>query len=221
LIILAKIKSIKLGDLAKLVTWLDGYSIMSPVDPLRLRRIAKKYPEDHDIALAWKEVESDVWEIARIPSTSSEITKLSKILGVLKQTLMFVGLIVFTIYIIGSGLGTLDFLGRYGTLVFAIIFVAAYVVGFGSYFYLDKRLDRLVRSCYAKHANEILKQRKHIKQINQRLIDKIAAEIRARRTDPEKYRFTLMQKDYSNIVVQKEQGDSTFVVIIKGNKRAD
>ena len=194
---------------------------MSPVDPLRLRKIASRYHDDQDIGTAWKEIESDVWDIARIPSTSPEITRLSKILGVLKQVLMFVGLIVFTIYIIGSGLGTLSFLGRYGALVFAIIFILAYLLGFGSYFYLDRKLTRLVTNCYKKHANEISKQRKHVKQVNQRLIDKIAAEIRARRADPEKYRFSLMQKDYSNIVVQKEQGDSIFVVNIKGSKKID
>jgi ABC-type multidrug transport system fused ATPase/permease subunit len=218
---LAKTKSINLNDLTKLATWLDGYSVMSPVDPLRLRKITSRYPDDQDIGTAWKEIESDVWDIARIPSTSPEITRLSKILGVLKQVLMFVGLIVFTIYIIGSGLGTLNFLGRYGALVFAIIFILAYLLGFGSYFYLDRKLTRLVTNCYKKHANEISKQRKHVKQVNQRLIDKIAAEIRARRRDPQKYRFSLMQKDYSNIVVQKEQGDSIFVVSIKGSKKTD
>ena len=218
---LAKTKSINLNDLTKLATWLDGYSVMSPVDPLRLRKIANRYRDDQDIGTAWKEIESDVWDIARIPSTSPEITRLSKILGVLKQVLMFVGLIVFTIYIIGSGLGTLNFLGRYGALVFAIIFILAYLLGFGSYFYLDRKLTRLVTNCYKKHANEISKQRKHVKQVNQRLIDKIAAEIRSRRADPEKYRFSLMQKDYSNIVVQKEQGDSVFVVSIKGSKKID
>jgi len=218
---MAKPKHVRLSDLTKLVTWLDGYSVMSPVDPLRLRRIAKRYRDDHDIATAWKEIEGDVWEIARIPSTSPEIARLSKILGILKQILMFVGLLVFTVYIIGSGLGILSFLGRYGALVFAIIFIAAYIAGFGSYFYLDRKLNRLVADCYAKHANEIAKQRRRIKQVNQRLIDKIAAEVRARRADPEKFRFTLMQKDYSNIVVQKEQADSTFVVSIKGSKKLD
>ena len=115
-------------------------------------------------------------------------------------------------------MGTLNFLGRFGALVFAIIFVVAYVVGFGSYFYLDRKLSRLVTNCYSKHANEIPKQRRHIKQVNQRLIDKIAAEIRARRVDPEKYRFTLMQKDYGNIVVQKEQDDSVYRRDSKGQQ---
>jgi hypothetical protein len=219
--LLAKTKSINLRDLSKLVTWLDGYSVMSPVDPLRLRKVANRYSGDQDIATAWKEIEGDVWDIARIPSTSPEITRLSKILGVLKQLLMFVGLIVFTIYIIGSGLGTLDFLGRYGALVFAIIFIMVYLLSFGSYFYLDRKLTRLVTSCYNKHASEISKQRKRVKQVNQRLIDKIAAETRARRIDPERFRFTLMQKDYGNIVVQKEQSDSMFVVTIKGSKKAE
>ena len=120
-----------------------------------------------------------------------------------------------------DGLGTLDFLGRYGALAFVLIFVVAYLLGFGSYFYLDRKLTVLVVSYYDKHASEISRQRRHIKQVNQRIIDKIAAEIRARRADPEKYRFTLMQKDYSNIVVRKEQSNTTFVVTIKGSKKAD
>lgn len=216
---MAKTKSVSISDLAKLVTGLDAYSVMSPIDPLRLRKIANKYSTDQDIESAWKEIESDVWDIARVPSTSPEITRLSKILGILKQFLMFIGLIVFTIYIIGTGLGTLDFLGRDGALVFAVIFVVAYLLGFGSYFYLDRKLTRMVTSWYNKHASEISKQRKHVKQVNQRLIDKIAAEIRAKKADPQKYKFTLMQKDYSNIAVQKEQSDSVFVVTIKGSKK--
>jgi hypothetical protein len=216
---LAKPKPVNLGDLTRLVTWLDGYSVMSPVDPVRLRRIATKYPDDQDIASAWKDIERDVWDIARVPSSSPEITRLSKILGVFKQVLLFLGLIVFTIYLIGSGVGALKFLGKYGALIFVVIFVLAYVLGFGYYFYLDRRLNRLVTSCYSKHAGEISKQRKHVKQVTQRLIDKIAAEIRAKRTDPEKYRFTLMQKDYSNIVLQKEQSDSVYIVTVKGSKK--
>lgn len=194
---------------------------MSPVDPMRIKRLAAKYSEDHDISTAWKEVETDVWEIARIPSSSGEITRLSKILSILKQVLLFSGLIVFTVYIIGSGLGTINFLGRYTAVFFAAVFISVYLIGFGAYFYLDRRLTALVNSCYEKHAGEISKQRKHIKQVNQRLIDKLAAEIRARRIDPEKYRFSLRQKDYSNIVVQKEQANYGYLVTVKGSKRAE
>lgn len=214
-------KSVKLGDLMKLLSWLDAYSAMSPVDPTRLKRLAGKYIEDHDIATAWKEVEIDLWDIARLPSSSNEITRLSKVLGVMKQVLLFAGLIVFTAYIIGSGLGTLNFLGRYTAVFFAIVFIVVYLVGFGTYFYLDRRLTKLVFACYDKHSGEISKQRKHIKQVNQRLIDKLAAEIRARHEDPAKYRFSLLQKDYSNIVVQKEQGNSEYIVTIKGSKRTE
>ncbi len=205
----------------KLLTWLDAYSAMSPVDPLRIKRMAGKYSEDHDISAAWKEIEADIWDIARVPSSSTQITRLSRILGVLKQFLLFAGLVVFTAYIIGSGLGTLNFLGRYTIVFFAIVFIAVYLIGFGAYFYLDRRLTALVNGYYNKHSNEISKQRKHIKQVNQRLIDKLAAEIRANRVDPEKYRFLLLQKDYSNIVVQKEQANYGYVVTIKGSKRTE
>ncbi len=214
-------KSVKLGDLMNLLTWLDAYSAMSPVDPMRIKRTAEKYSEDHDISTAWKEIETDVWDIARIPSSSTQITKLSRILGILKQVLLFAGLIVFTVYIIGSGLGVLNFLGRYTAVFFAIVFIAIYLVGFGTYFQLDRRLTKLVNDYYNKHASEISKQRKHIKQVNQRLIDKLAAEIRANWADPEKYRFSLFQKDYSNIVVQKEKANYGYVVTIKGSKRPE
>ena len=216
-----KTKSVSLGDLTKLVTWLDAYSAMSPIDPLRLRRIANRYEKDHDIAGAWKEVEKDVWDIAKVPSSSPEIKRLSRIVGILKQVLMFVGLIVFTVYIIGSGVGALNFLGQYGALVFALIFVLAYGVGFGLYFHLDRKLTALVTKCYNEHASQISKQRKHVKQVNQRLIDKLASEIRAKRADPSKHTFSLMQKDYSNIIVQRERGNSQFLVSIKGSKKSE
>ena len=108
----AKARHVNLADITRLVTGLDAYSAMSPVDPLRLRKIANKYESDKDINSSCKEVESDVWEIARIPSSSKEITRLSRIVGILKQVLMFIGLIVFTVYIIGSGLGLLGSLGH-------------------------------------------------------------------------------------------------------------
>lgn len=214
-------KSVKLGDIMKLLTWLDGYSAMAPVDPMRIKRMAEKYSEDHDLSTAWKDVERDVWDIAHVPSSSPDITRLSKILSILKQVLLFAGLIVFTAFIIGTGLGVLSFLGQYASVFFAILFVLVYLVGFGSYFYLDRRLTRRVDNWYDAHAGEISKQRKHIKQVNQRLIDKLAAEIRSKKVDPDKYRFVLMQKDYSNIVVHKDQGSAGYLVTIKGVKRKE
>ena len=214
-------KSVGITDLTRLVTWLDGYSVMSPVDPLQLRKIANRYPNDQDVSGAWKDVESDIWDIARIPSTSPEITRTSKIVGFLKQLLMFIGLIILAIYLVGSSLKAFSFLGKYEALTFAVIFFLAYLLGFGFYFYLDRRLTRMVAVWYNKHSSDISKQRKHVKQVNQRLIDKVAAEIRAKRADPEKYKFTLMQKDYNNIVVRKEKSNSTFVVTVKGTKRED
>jgi hypothetical protein len=194
---------------------------MSPVDPLRLLKIASKYPDDHDIASAWKDVEIDIWDIARIPSYSPQITRLSKILGFLKQLLMFIGLIILVVYIIGSYSRAFDFMGKYEALGFAVIFVLAYTIGFGSYYLLDRRLTRLVGLWYDKNSSKISRQRKHVKQINQRLIDKIAAEIRKNKVDPAKYWFTLMQTDYNNIVVRKEKSGSTFTVSVKGSKMVD
>jgi hypothetical protein len=124
-------KSVSITDLTRLVTWLDGYSVMSPVDPLQLRKIANRYPNDQDVSGAWKDVEGDIWDIARIPSTSPEITRTSKIVGFLKQLLMFIGLIILAVYLVGTSLKAFSFLGRYEALTFAVIFFLAYLFGFG------------------------------------------------------------------------------------------
>ncbi|MGI0090793.1 MAG: hypothetical protein ACREBS_03700 [Nitrososphaerales archaeon] len=213
-------KPLDLKNLTRLVTWLDGFAAMSPVDPARLENAVKKNSGDHELASAWKEVQSDVWDIARVPSSSAQIKNLSKILGVLKQILMFVGLIVFTAFLITSSLGYLNSFGRYSYTIFITIFIVAYAAAFGSYFYLDKKLTRLVKAYYEKHSGEIATQRKHVKQVNQRVIDKLASGIRARKLDPQKYRFTLLHKDYSNISVVGQHNDSEYIAVIKGSSIA-
>ena len=209
-------KSIDPKQLATMISLLDGYAALSISDPVRIKRIAKNNSEDQDVKAVWKEISKDVDDISGLPSSSDEVMKKSKILGILRPVVMFLGLIVFTIYFILLGTGIVAHLGVLGGYAFLGAFIGAYFVGFAIYFTLNRRLTRTVNSYYEKHMGEIAKQRRHIKMINQRLIDKLAMIIRSQNQDPKKYKFSLFHDDYANINVVKEDKNSIYTVTVKG-----
>ena len=129
---------------------------------------------------------------------------------------MFLGLIVFTIYFVLLGSGALKNLGTLGGYAFLIGFVAAYFVGFGVYYNLNRRLTRAVNTYYEKHMGEIARQRRHLKVVNQRLIDKLAQIVRLRDYDPNRYKFSLFHDDYANIHVISEDKNQIYKVTVKG-----
>ncbi|MGI0078898.1 MAG: hypothetical protein ACRECH_04680, partial [Nitrososphaerales archaeon] len=189
---------VNLKELATLVTYLDGYSALSVIDPAKIRRIIKKNSEDRDIEAVWKEIENDVFDISTLPSTSENIMKLSRRLEILKPLSMFLPLILFVVYIALEVLGVMKNLGQVGTIAFLVILLVAYVAGFSSYILMNRKLTREVGKYYERHMGEVSKQRRRIKLANQRLIDKLAMSIRARKSDPAGYRFELLHNDYGN-----------------------
>jgi hypothetical protein len=204
------------GDLSKLISMLDGYAALSIVDPARIRRLVKKNPEDTDLGSIWKEISRDVDDISTLPSTSEEVMKRSKVLGILRPMIMFLGLIVFTIYFVLLGTGVIRSLGQLGAYVFLVGFIGAYFVGFAVYFIQNRKLTRFVNSYYEKHMGEIAKQRRHIKVVNQRLIDKLAQIVRSRDYDPNRYKFSLFHDDYANINVVSKDKNQIYKVTVKG-----
>lgn len=215
-------KSTKKGanpaDLSRLVTWFDGYASLSVVDPQRMEKVVKRNSDDQEISWVWTQVRRDINDIAVLPNTSREIVRLSKRLNIFRQVLMYVGLAVFGGFLLLSDLFGGKSQGLSGTPLFFVVFIAAYFAVFGVYFWMNRKLTRLVVEYYDKHSGEVAKQRRHIKQVNQRLIDKLAMVIRARRLDPEKYKFDLAHKDYANITIVGENKNSLYQAIVKGKK---
>ena len=209
-------KSADPKELSTLISLLDGYAALSIVDPSRIRRIAKKNSDDSDIVAVWKDTSKDVDDISSLPSSSEQVMKQSRTLGILRPVIMFLGLIVFTIYFVLLGLGVMRNLGQLGTFVFLAGFIAAYFVGFGVYFAMNRKLTRLVNTYYERHMGEIAKQRRHIKVVNQRLIDKLAMIVRSRDYDPNKFKFSLFHNDYANINVVSESKNQIYTVAVKG-----
>ena len=207
-------------QLSQLISYLDGYSALSVADPSRIQRIVKRNSDDPDISAVWREIGNDVQDIAALPSSSEEIMKLSGRLGILRPVIMFLGLIVFVIYFVLEGSGIMKRLGELGVVVFLAGFVGAYFAGFAVYFIYNRKLTNLVNAYFNEHGNEVARQRRHIKVVNQRLIDKLAAILRMSKTDPDKYRFALLHKDYANINVVKEDKNEIYTVTVKGSRKS-
>jgi len=204
-------------QLTTLVSLLDGYAALSVSDPARIKKIAKGYSEqDPEIRSAWREISKDVDDIAQLPSSSDQILKQSKRLGILRPLMMFLPLIVLTVYYVLIGTRVLTHIGLIGSYGFLLIFIGAYLVSFLIYFNLNKKLSRTVNSYYDKHMGEISRQRRHIKLVNQRLIDKLAMIIRSEDKDPMRYKFSLFHDDYANINVLSEDKNSIYTVTVKG-----
>jgi uncharacterized membrane protein (DUF485 family) len=212
-----KKKSLDPKQLSTLVSLLDGYAALSVSDPARIKKIAKGYSEeDPEIKSAWREISRDVDDISNLPSESEQIVKQSRRLSILRPVMMFLPLMVLTIYYVLLGARVLGHLGSYGAYAFLGVFVGAYVLSFLAYFSLNKKLSRTVNEFYERHMGEIAKQRRHIKVVNQRFIDRLASIIRSEDRDPYKYKFSLFHNDYANINVVSEDKNSIYTVTVKG-----
>lgn len=203
-------------DVATLVTYLDGYAALSVIDPAKIQRIIKRNLEDRDIAQVWGQIETDVSDIATLPSSSDEIMHLAKRVDRLKPISMFLPLILLIAYIVLGALGLISKLGILGAVGFLVFLGAAYAIGIYLYISSTRKLSKVVAKYYDRHEATLSKQRRRIKLANQRLIDKIAMEIRSRDRDPEKYRFELLHNDYANIRVLSEDKNSVYTVTVKG-----
>ena len=211
-----KVFQVSPREIGTLVTYLDGYAALSVIDPSKIHRLVKKNIEDKDVAAVWKEIERDVFDISALPSSSDEIMRLSKKVEILKPLSMFLPLILLIAYISLEGLGVIRNLGQVGAIGFLVALIAAYIGGFSSYILLTRRLSRKVNQYYKRNETSLARQRRRIKLANQRLIDKLAMNIRSNDRDPEKYKFELLHNDYANIRVVGQDKNNVFTVAVKG-----
>jgi len=212
-----KKRSIDPKQLANLISLLDGYAALSVSDPMRIKKIVKSYSDDDpELKAIWKEISKDVDEISALPSSSEQIVKQSRRLGILRPLMMFLPLIILTVYYVLLGTRVIGHLGTLGAYAFLVIFITVYLLSFLFYYTQNKRLTRSVNEYYEKHMGEIARQRRHIKVVNQRLIDKLAMTVRSEDRDPIKYKFSLFHDDYANINVISEDKNSIYTVTVKG-----
>jgi len=220
----SSISSSKLRNLAKMISWLDGYAALSCGDPMKLERLAKSESDSiEEVGKVWNEVRRDVKEIAMLPSASDDIVRTSKYLNVARIAITLMGVGVILVFLLLSSF--IPALRNSSVRIAVLIVVASlYYVVFFSYFLLGRRLNRLVAAYFEKHQGEVSKERRHAKAATQRLIDILAMKIRASpEENPENYKFKLLNDDYSNVRIlqRNEKRPDEVVAVVKGRMTPD
>ncbi|MHB8568455.1 MAG: hypothetical protein ACYC7D_15620 [Nitrososphaerales archaeon] len=219
---------VNLKSIARLVSWLDGYASLSSTDPLKVERLVKEIgsaghskkkqsgPTASEVAAVWDDVRKDVYDIANLPGSSDEIMGMSKRVGIARMLVPFLGAAVVLIFLALNLFGVFTF-GTYARIEAIVVVIIAYNVTIISYMVYNRRLGSMVSQYYKKHADEVTAQRKHVRASVQKLIDVLASGVRANEADPDKYRFSLSNTDYSNInIIGEAKGGSRHIAAVKG-----
>ncbi len=200
----SKKKKTSLGDLSKFIVWLDSYAALAPADPQKIERLAKN-SDDPDVNNAWRQVRDDVSKIANLAGSSENIRKLGRASELLKLVFTVMGFVAIIVFFALSSI-TIPFLSTpLATQTFFFIIVLVYMGAFIAFVYTNRRLTSRVREFYSKHAGEVAAQRKHVKKITSELMDRFVTRVRGGNLDPEKHKLTLYHKDYTGVVVVREE----------------
>jgi hypothetical protein len=201
-----------LYSFAHLITWLDGYVALSCVDPVRIERMVRNYPQE-DLVRAWAQAKDDVYKIGKLPTSSSKIIRLTKISNITKIMFILVGVIAVILWLLVSRLGFPFFSGPYSELALLAALVVAYNLNLFAYYWSGRRLNAEVREFYEKHSGEVSGQRKHLRQITQGLIDGLTMRVLRHEHDPKKYGFTLFHTNYKNIRIVEQRGNRYTAIV--------
>jgi hypothetical protein len=206
--------------LAKLISWFDSYVELYTIDPIRIEKALKNY-EGTDLDQIWKSVRSDVDHIVDLPAKSREIEKYSRRASRLRLISMIVGLGTFVVLV-----GYLYFQSQLkvaGGQDLVIIIPAAMIGLLYGFFMLTmistRSLNKAMRNFYDQHSGELSKQKSHMREATQQLIDRLSREIYSHGFDPSRFKFQLYHSNYKNIIVLRKNG-TKFVSTIKPRGQA-
>lgn len=190
--------------ICSLITWLDGYSNLSCVDPLKMERVLKFC--DDDIVSTWNRVRKDVYSVGRLPGSSKRVLRLSRVVNISRFLSVGFALLAITFWILAAFLapGLLSAPGR--SLIVLIGFVVVFNADLAVYMFSTKRLSLAVKEYFSTHTNEAKFERKRIRDATQSLIDKLASRVKASEDSPGDHQFALLDQSYNNVHITKGKG---------------
>lgn len=208
---MAKVKGeeFNLESLAKAISWLDGYRACYCVNPSRIEDVVRKYPK-RDVRKLWREVKSDIYKIASLPTSSPEIVRMYKIVTISRSLLPIFAVLSLTMWIVTI---EIKVPGLFGSLFSILLILSLGTVVF--YYGYNKRLYNKIRMYYNDRLDALKERRRRIKNITQVLINGLAHYIKGRKYDPREYDFSLFHLDYDNIKVVEKKGSKKFLSKIK------
>lgn len=201
--------------IARLISWFDSYVELYTIDPVRIEKALKNY-EGTDLDQIWKSVKNDVDDIVDLPTKSPDIEKYSKRASRSRVLSMLVGAGTFVVLIIYLYFQSqLKFLGGQDLVILVPAAMIALLYGFFMYTMLSTRaLNKAMRTFYDQHAGELSKQKSHMRDAAQQLIDRLSREIYSHGFETDRFKFRLFHSNYKNIAVVGKSGEK-FVSIIK------
>lgn len=198
-----------LESLAKAISWLDGYRACYCVNPSKIEDVVKKYPK-RDVRKIWREVKSDIYKIASLPTSSPEIVRMYKIVTISRSLLPIFAMLSLVMWIV-----TIETKvpGAFGEMFYLLLIVSLATVVF--YYLYNKRLYNKIRAYYDERLDLLKERQRRIKNMTQVLINGLAHYIKGRTHDPREYEFSLFYLDYDNIRVVEKKGAKKFLSKIK------
>lgn len=203
------------STIAKLISWFDSYVELYTIDPLRIQRALKGY-EGTDLDQIWKNVKSDVQQIVDLPDRSPEVEKRVKRAAEARRLSLIVGGLTFVVLIFYLFFQN-QLKGFTGANLIIIIpgVMLVLLYGFLMLTMISSRsLNKSMRSFYVSHSGELAKQKSHLREATQLLIERLSREIYSNDFEPKGFEFELYHSNYKNITVVGKNRDK-FVSTVK------
>jgi hypothetical protein len=206
--------------IARLISWFDGYVELYTVDPVRVERALKNY-SGTDLDQIWKSVKGDIVQIVDLPGKSHDVEKYTKRASKARILSMIIGVITFAALIIYlffqpqiKSLGGQDLI-----IVIPAVMIALLYGFFMLTIFSTRSLNKAMRDFYDKHTGELSKQKTHMRDATQQLIDRLSREIYSHGFEPSRFKFQLYHSNYKNIEVVGRSGGK-FVSMIRPRAQA-
>lgn len=201
--------------ITKLISWFDSYVELYTIDPLRIQKALKGY-EGTDLDQIWKSVRGDVSQIVELPEKSKELEKYARRASNSRKYSLIIGAATFVVLIAylffqnqlkavaGADLELL-IPGAMLALLYGMLMLSMFST---------RSLNKEMRSFYEQHSGELSKQKSHMKDATQQLIDRLSREIYSHDFNPSRFKFNLYHSNYKNIAVVGRSGVK-FVSTVK------
>jgi hypothetical protein len=201
--------------ITRLISWLDGYVELNTVDPVRIDRALKGY-QGTDLDQIWKSVRGDVNQINALPEKSKDLERYARRASNSRKFSLLIGAATFAVLI-----GYLLFQNQIKAVagydaelaipgVMLVLLYGMLMLTMMS----TRSLNKKMRQFYEEHSGELTKQKSHLRDATQQLIDRLSREIYSHNFNPGRFKFNLYHSNYKNIAVVGRSGGK-FISTVK------
>lgn len=195
----------KLGNLCQLISTLDSIRAFRRVDPEPVKESFQRV-KSGELTQMWKTIRHDVEKIVYLPIEIPGLPNLMRLVALLKLLTPILSILMMLVLASHSPYAKLfpsalrETFGHWATVP---IMVSLFSVALISYITLDQTIRRRVIKYERNHSEKFSRGRERIKNTIEKLVVKLAEELKRHREDPNRYKMELFYK-YEGLKVIKE-----------------